>query len=139
MLILNNVQRIPSLRIYLLATLYIILLFISIILFDRYLAYSSPSMTSKGKSMLLFSVFDKKLRKAFRKFYKSPLNIFRKLHYQTVMIIQPVDFLEDGRQNMCDGCPDITVWNGQLVWSCRMEEQLKFGHNLKSYPKDFLN
>ncbi len=55
------------------------------------------------------------------------------------MIIQPIDFLEDGRQNMCDGCPDITVWNGQLVWSCRMEEQLKFGHNLKSYPKNFLN
>jgi MoaA/NifB/PqqE/SkfB family radical SAM enzyme len=109
------------------------------LLYDRYLAYSSPSLTSKGKSMLLLSAFDKKLRKAFFKYYKNPLNIFRKLHYQSVMIIQPVDFLEDGRQNMCDGCPDITVWNGQLVWSCRMEEQLKFGHNLKSYPKDFLN
>jgi len=109
------------------------------LLFDRYLAYSSPSMTSKGKSMLLFSVIDKKLRKAFWRYYKNPLNIFRKLHYQSVMIIQPIDFLEDGRQNMCDGCPDITVWNGQLVWSCRMEEQLKFGHNLKTYPKDFLN
>lgn len=108
------------------------------LLFDRYLAYSSPSLTSKGRSMLLLSVFDKKLRKAFFKYYRNPLNIFRKLHYQSVMIIQPVDFLEDGRQNMCDGCPDITVWNGQLVWSCRMEEQLKFGHNLKTYPKDFL-
>jgi MoaA/NifB/PqqE/SkfB family radical SAM enzyme len=109
------------------------------LLFDRYLAYSSPSLTSKGKSMLLLSAFDKKLRKAFFNFFKNPLNLFRKLHYQSVMIIQPVDFLQDGRQNMCDGCPDITVWNGQLVWSCRMEEQLKFGHNLKSYPKDFLN
>jgi MoaA/NifB/PqqE/SkfB family radical SAM enzyme len=109
------------------------------LLFDRYLAYSSPSLTSKGRSMLLLSAFDKKLRKAFFKYYKNLLNIFRKLHYQSVMIIQPVDFLEDGRQNMCDGCPDITVWNGQLVWSCRMEEQLKFGHNLKTYPKDFLN
>ena len=109
------------------------------LLFDRYLAYSSPSLTSKGKSMLLLSAFDKKLRSGFRKFYKNPLNIFRKLHYQSIMIIQPIDFLEDGRQNMCDGCPDITVWNGQLVWSCRMEEQLKFGHNLKSYPKDLLN
>jgi len=109
------------------------------LLFDRYLAYSSPSLTSKGKSMLLLSAFDKKLRKAFFKYYKNPLNIFRRLHYQTVMIIQPIDFLEDGRQNMCDGCPDITVWNGQLVWSCRMEEQLKFGHNLKTFPKDLLN
>ncbi|MGE5861274.1 MAG: hypothetical protein ACM34J_12010 [Ignavibacteria bacterium] len=35
--------------------------------------------------------------------------------------------------------PDITVWNGQLVWSCRMEEQLNFGHNLRSYPKNFMS
>lgn len=109
------------------------------LLFDRYLAYSSPSLTSKGKSMLLLSAFDKRLRKAFYRYYKNPVNLFRKLHYQSIMIIQPVDFLQDGRQNMCDGCPDITVWNGQLVWSCRMEEQLKFGHNLKSYPKGFMN
>ena len=30
-------------------------------LFDRYLAYSEPRMTRKGKSMLLLGVFDKKL------------------------------------------------------------------------------
>ncbi|RPI15911.1 MAG: radical SAM protein [Ignavibacteriae bacterium] len=104
----------------------------------RYLAYSSPKMTRKGKSLLTLSLFDKKLRKAFWKFYKNPLNIFKRLHYQSVMIIQPIDVLDDGRQNMCDGCPDITVWNGKLVWSCRMEEQLNFGYNLRTYPKDFL-
>jgi MoaA/NifB/PqqE/SkfB family radical SAM enzyme len=109
------------------------------ILYDRYLAYSAPKMTKKGKSMLLLSPFDKGLRKTFSNFYKNPMNIFKRLHYQSVMIIQPVDFLEDGRQNMCDGCPDITVWNGKLVWSCRMEEQLKYGHNIKSYPKNFMN
>jgi len=54
------------------------------------------------------------------------------------MIIQPVDILEDGRQNMCDGCPDITVWEGKLVWSCRMEEQFKYGLNLQTYPKDLM-
>ena len=32
----------------------------------------------------------------------NPFNAFRKLHYQSVMIIQPVDFLESGAQNMCD-------------------------------------
>lgn len=107
-------------------------------LFDRYLAYSEPKMTRKGKSMLLLSPFDKKLRQAAKNFFKNPLNIFKRLHYQSLMIIQPVDFLEDGRQSMCDGCPDITVWNGKLVWSCRMEEQLNFGHNLRSYPKGFM-
>ena len=109
------------------------------LLYDRYLAYAKPKDTRKGKSMLLLGAFDKKLRKTFFNFYKNPLNTFKRLYYQSVMIIQPVDFLEDGRQNMCDGCPDITVWNGKLVWSCRMEEQLKYGHNVKSYPKGFMN
>jgi MoaA/NifB/PqqE/SkfB family radical SAM enzyme len=109
------------------------------LLYGRYLAYASPKDTRRGKSILLLSAFDKKLRKAFKNFYKNPFNVFRKLYYQSVMIIQPVDFLQDGRQNMCDGCPDITVWNGQLVWSCRMEEQLNFGMNVKAYPKGFMN
>jgi MoaA/NifB/PqqE/SkfB family radical SAM enzyme len=106
---------------------------------NKYLAYARPKDARKGKSMLLLSPFDKRIKKTLVSYLKNPLNIFRKLYYQSVMIIQPVDFLEDGRQNMCDGCPDITVWNGKLVWSCRMEEQLNFGHNLKSYPKDFMN
>jgi len=109
------------------------------LLYDKYLAYAKPKDNKKGKLMLLMGAFDKQLRKTFFSFYKNPLNIFRRLHYQSIMIIQPVDFLEDGRQNMCDGCPDITVWNGKLVWSCRMEEQLNFGHNLKTYPKGFMN
>lgn len=109
------------------------------LLYGRYLAYAKPKDTKKGKLMLLLGVFDKRLRKTFFKFYKNPLNIFKRLRYQSVMIIQPVDFLQDGRQNMCDGCPDITVWKGQLVWSCRMEEQLNFGHNINAYPKDLVN
>ena len=36
---------------------------------------------------------------------------------------------------MCDSCPDITVWNGQLVWPCKMDEQLKFGYNMASLPR----
>jgi len=106
-------------------------------LFDRYLAYSEPKLTRKGKSMLLLSPFDKKIKQTAKNFLKNPLNLFKKLHYQSVMIIQPVDFLEDGRQNMCDGCPDITVWEGKLVWSCRMEELIKYKNNVRSYPKGF--
>ena len=109
------------------------------LLYNRYLAYASPKNTSKGRSMLLLGLFDKRLRKTAARYLKNPLNFFRKLHYQSVMIIQPVDFLDDGRQNMCDGCPDITVWNGELVWSCRMEEQLNFGMNVRTYPKNFSN
>lgn len=106
---------------------------------DKYLAYAPPKDAGKGRLMLALSPFDKQLRRTLKNYLKNPFNIFNKLYYQSVMIIQPVDFLEDGRQNMCDGCPDITVWNGQLVWSCRMEEQLNFGMNVKTYPKGFMN
>ena len=50
-------------------------------------------------------------------------------------IIQPVDFLESGQQNMCDGCPDMTLWNGELVWSCRMEELKQFGCFVRTVPR----
>jgi MoaA/NifB/PqqE/SkfB family radical SAM enzyme len=109
------------------------------LLFNKYLAYSEPKLTRKGKSMLLLGAFDKRLRKTAGKFLRNPLNLFKRLHYQSLMIIQPVDFLENGRQNMCDGCPDITVWNGELVWSCRMEEQQKYGINMYAFPKEHLN
>ena len=97
----------------------------------RYLAYSKPKMTRMGKSMLLLSALDHGMRKVAKQFFTSVLSnpgqLFTNLHYQSIMIIQPVDFLPNGLQNMCDGCPDMTVWNGDLVWSCRLEELKHFG------------
>ncbi|MGD8867832.1 MAG: radical SAM protein [Gemmatimonadales bacterium] len=105
-----------------------------------YLAYSSPRVTGRGRSMLLLSPFDHGLRGAagayLRTLALNPLRAFNRLHYQSVMIIQPVDFMTDGRQNMCDGCPDMTVWNGRLVWSCRLEEPLNYGGFVRTVPKE---
>ena len=106
------------------------------LMYNKYLSYTRPKMNKKGRSMLLMGLFDKKLRRTLFKYLKNPFNIFRKLHYQSIMVIQPVDFLDDGAQSMCDGCPDMTVWNGKLVYSCRMEEQLKYGYNLRTFSKD---
>jgi len=103
---------------------------------DRYLAYSGPRTTRMGKTMLLLGALDGRLRTAARRFYANPLNAFRRLHYQSIMVIQPIDLYDDGTQNMCDSCPDLTVWNGQLVYSCRMDEQLNYGCNVTSHPKD---
>jgi hypothetical protein len=52
------------------------------------------------------------------------------------MIIQPADIYANGHQNICDGCPDITVLNGQLVWSCRLEEPERFGDFVQMVPKE---
>ena len=53
---------------------------------------------------------------------------------QSIMFIQPVDFMANGEQSMCDGCPDITVHEDELVWSCRLEELKSFGTFLRSVP-----
>jgi hypothetical protein len=106
----------------------------------RYLAYASPAMTSLGRSMMLLAGFDEGVKRIAGNYMKAvfanPFKLFKKLHYQSVMIIQPVDFLENGSQNMCDGCPDMTLWNGELVWSCRMEELKNFGCWVRTVPKE---
>jgi hypothetical protein len=105
-----------------------------------YLSYAPPSLTKKGRSTLMFLwPFDKGVRKASKEMLKNPFRLFKKTHMQSIMFIQPVDFMEDGRQSMCDGCPDITVHNNELVWSCRLEEPKKFGVFLRSVPRERVN
>ncbi|MFA3783533.1 radical SAM protein [Melioribacteraceae bacterium 4301-Me] len=102
-----------------------------------YLSYASPKTAGMGRSAMLFLwPFDKGLRKAAKNMLKNPFRIFKRAYMQSIMMIQPVDFMPDGRQSMCDGCPDITVWNDELVWSCRLEEQKQFGTFLRSVKKN---
>ncbi len=101
----------------------------------RYLAYASPTTMRHGRSMLWLAAVDPILRRTFGKVFRDPGASFRRLQMQSIMIIQPIDILSDGRQNMCDGCPDMTVWNGQLAWSCRLEECLHFGEFVRTAPK----
>jgi len=105
----------------------------------RYLAYTGPGVQSYGKAMLLLSPLDKGMRGVARTYLytiiRNPLHFLKRLHYQSITIIQPADVLCDGTLSMCDGCPDITVWNDELVWSCRLEEQMKFGCFVRAVPK----
>jgi hypothetical protein len=105
----------------------------------RYLSYVSPGSSRHGRlAMLLFSLFDPEVRRAAGRWLgaslRNPLRLFRRAHLQSIMFIQPVDFMANGDQSMCDGCPDITVHNGELVWSCRMEEVKDFGSFLRTVP-----
>ena len=54
---------------------------------------------------------------------------------QSFMIIQPVNVETDGRQDMCESCPHITVYEGKLVWSCRLEEPHNYGDFITTVPK----
>jgi MoaA/NifB/PqqE/SkfB family radical SAM enzyme len=105
-----------------------------------YLAYATPASTAKGKlSAFLGGLIDKKMRAISLNLLKQmlihPGEIIRPAHIQSFMIIQPVNLLEDGRQDMCDSCPDITVHEGKLVWSCRLEEMKNFGAFFQTFPK----
>lgn len=104
-----------------------------------YLAYASPKTTRKGRLLFLLSFLDKGVRKSMFNYlgslFTNPKAFFSRVHNQSVMIIQPADFMPTGEVNMCDGCPDITVWNDELVWSCRMEEQMRWGQNVRMVPR----
>ncbi|MDA0195629.1 MAG: radical SAM protein [Bacteroidetes bacterium] len=103
---------------------------------NRWLSYSSPKILNLGRlAMLFFSIFDKGSRRAFLNYLKNPLQIFQKVYLQTFAIIQPLDVMDDGQMNMCDGCPDITVYNGELYWSCRLEEIKEQGVFASAVPK----
>lgn len=101
----------------------------------RYMAYAPPATLRRGRSMLWLWPFDAGVRRTFASALRDPTLAFRRLHLQSIMVIQPIDVLPDGRQNMCDGCPDMTVWKGRLAWSCRLEECLHFGQFVRSVPK----
>jgi len=110
------------------------------LLFDRYFAYSSPRLLRAGRSAVLFgSAFDPGSRKAAKNYIKSaiatPSELLKPVHFQSIVIIQPIDTMADGATNMCDGCPDMTVHKGELVWSCRLDERLQYGCLLQPIPK----
>ncbi len=107
----------------------------------RYLAYSKPSVTSMGRAMLpAFGLFDKGVRTSARRWLQSsllhPTRAAKRVHLQSVLIIQPIDHMPDGQTNMCDGCPDITVHNGELVWSCRLDERVQWGCFVHAVPRE---
>lgn len=105
----------------------------------RYLAYSSPQTLSHGRAMLMLAPIDERLRKTASRWLHAaaqrPGRLLQRLHFQSVMVIQPIDVYADGHQNMCDGCPDMTVFEDRLVWSCRLEEPEKFGDFVQMVPK----
>jgi hypothetical protein len=110
------------------------------LLYDRYLAYSDPRALRHGRSVLLGgALVDPSLRQAARRLLKdsltSPSKLRERLYHQSLVVIQPIDMMADGETNMCDGCPDMTVHNGELVWSCRLEERLRYGCFLTCAPK----
>lgn len=94
----------------------------------NYVAYSKKRV---GKKIFWLSFVDKPTRKAFARFLKhgvaNPVRLFYPVKGMAIAIIQAPDVLPDGRVNMCDDCPDMCVFDGKLVNSCRLDECRFFG------------
>jgi MoaA/NifB/PqqE/SkfB family radical SAM enzyme len=103
--------------------------------FGTYLAYSRPCWMQWFQKMLPLAPVNKSLRTIFGKFLTRPKLWTKPLNIQSVMVIQPCDLFDDGRQNMCDGCPDAIAYKGKLVWSCRVDELEKFGAFIQCAPR----
>ncbi len=105
----------------------------------RYMAYAPKWTLESGRSSMALGLVEPGVRQTAKNYarhlLRRPLDARKKLHYQSILVIQPIDMLEDGRQSMCDGCPDVTVHDGKLVWSCRLEEYRKYGGLVQCVPK----
>jgi organic radical activating enzyme len=109
-----------------------------------YLSYAEPKLCRRGKSVsFVTGLMDRTMRRIFGRLvgriFRNPGNLFQPAHIQTMMIIQPVNIESDGRQDMCDACPDVTVHEGKLVWSCRLEEMNEHGTMVTAVPLEGVN
>jgi MoaA/NifB/PqqE/SkfB family radical SAM enzyme len=107
------------------------------LLYGTYLVYSpSNKLTKLGWAL---SLLDKGIRNAHGQFWRdlvrNPSVLFKPMYIQTIGIIQAPDQLEDGRIDMCESCPDMTVWDGKLVHSCRMDEWRLYGSYVTPQPR----
>lgn len=95
----------------------------------NYLAYLSSARI--GPLTFLLWPFDTHLRRAFGRRLKElvlrPWRLFSSVRLQSIGIIQAPDIQETGMADMCDSCPDMTVYDGKLINSCRMDEYRLFG------------
>ena len=87
-----------------------------------------------GRKIFLMGLLDRSLRKAFYKYLKyclaNPARFFYPVNTFGIGIVQAPDVLPDGRIEMCDDCPDMCVFEGKLVNSCRLDEYRKYGDKL---------
>ncbi|MBN2471983.1 MAG: radical SAM protein [Anaerolineae bacterium] len=102
-----------------------------------YMGYTSLQKFPKI-AFLALGAFDKGVREAHRNYWKAilknPLKALQPVYTQSIAVIQAPDILDDGRQDMCDSCPDMTVWDGGLVHSCRMDEWRLYGTYMVAQP-----
>jgi len=105
----------------------------------RYLAYAHPRQSRLGRASLLLGLVEPGLRRAAARWMASlvrhPGDVFKRLHLQSLTVVQPVDILPSGEMDTCDGCPNATFWQERLVAACRLDEYQRYGRALHAVPR----
>lgn len=106
-----------------------------------YLAYLSQSHI--GGKVFWLSALDKTVGQAWRNWWgevlRNPVRMFDPVYVQSIGIIQAPDVQPNGQADMCDSCPDMTVYDGKLINSCRMDEYRLFGGFVTMVDKTNIN
>ncbi len=110
------------------------------LIYDKWLSFIPKVLLNAPKSLFVAtSLFDKESRKAVlrlpRHLRRNPLSLLKPAKAQTIVLIQPMDILADGTIDMCESCPDMTVYNGRLERSCRVEELKRYGAFFTATPR----
>jgi sulfatase maturation enzyme AslB (radical SAM superfamily) len=92
----------------------------------RYFVYLPSNRVSPWTILASAFIGDKSLHKA-RVRLLAPWKWFGSLRSLAIGIVQAPDMLPSGTADMCDSCPDMCVWNGNLVNSCRLDEYRQYG------------
>ncbi len=106
----------------------------------KYLGHMKRGMYKRGKAILLLGLFDREIRKTFANYIglvvRNPALLFKKVHMQMFVVLQPHDICPNGEQDCCDGCPNHTYWNGNVIPECRMEEYIRYGRTMIQVRKE---
>jgi hypothetical protein len=105
----------------------------------KFLSFTSPRINRKARLLCVFGLIDRSIRAALKNrllsLLRNPLTLFEKISLQNIIVMQPHDYLPNGEQDECDGCPNKTYWNGRLVSECRKEDYLLYGRPLATARK----
>lgn len=100
-----------------------------------YFLYNSRNRAARLPLLLTALLGDRRgarMRRSVAKGMFNPLNWFRHAYTQSIGIVQAPDMMDNGMPNMCESCPDMCVWEGNLVNSCRLDEYRKYGRMLNA-------
>jgi organic radical activating enzyme len=102
----------------------------------RYLSFSRKPRV--GKMVFFLGLVDRQMRKAFGQFLlkcvKNPLVLFRKIYTQSILIQQPIEFIQQHKIS-CDSCVNPMIYKDLVINPCQLDEYRLFGREIMAYEE----